>query len=131
MAGPVTANPERVFKQMHDAACSGDVSGFFAHVNKTALKAWVSQRARAQIASDGGSSAALAMVDVVADRGFSEMIQAWEDDIKQNKAGDLCKGTFNWADNPNGKVSWTTPTGKIKTAYFEPAGDTYLMVGID
>ena len=52
------------------------------------------------------------MVDVVADRGFSEMIQAWEDDIKQNKAGDLCKGTFNWADNPNGKViSEVLPVG--------------------
>jgi hypothetical protein len=124
-------NPERVFKKMHDAACSGDVAGFFAHVDKTALKSWIAQRTREKLASEGASATEQSMVDMVADRGFAEMTQVWEDDIKRNKAGDLCKGKFEWADNPGGKVAWTTPTGKLKTAYFEPAGDTFLMVGID
>jgi hypothetical protein len=116
---------------MHDAACSGDVPGFFAHVNKTALKEWVAQRARKKLSAEGAPALAQEMVDAVSERGFSEMIQEWEDDIKQNKAGNLCRGTFNWADNPNGKVSWSTPSGVLKIAYFEPAGDTFLMVGID
>lgn len=124
-------NPERVFKKMHDAACSGDVPGFFAHVDKTALKSWVAQRARAKLASDGASALEQTMVDIVAERGFGEMTQEWEDDIKRNKAGNLCQGKFEWADNPGGKVAWTTPSGKLKTAYFEPAGETFLMVGLD
>lgn len=125
------ATPERVFKKMQSASCSGDVVEFFRYVNKTAMLEWSTKNAEHKMESDGAPRLSRALLEQMAPRAFAEEMQSWEDEVKRNKDGDWCRAEFVSADNDGGRVVWKTPTGKMKTGFFEKSGDTFLMVGIE
>jgi hypothetical protein len=121
-------NAERTFKKMQAASCSGDVPGFFVHVDKTAMTKSMVADAQATLDKDpaGGALDAKALVQ----RAAQEAFQEWEDDIKRGSASNFCKAEIVVADNKAGTVKWRTPSGNLKLGTFAKPGDKWLMVGM-
>jgi hypothetical protein len=128
----VKPTPESTFNEMRSAACAGDVSGFFAHIDKTQVGRGLSDMAIDEARSKGGSLGAK-LAEGMVDRAIQAAITEWEDDIKKREDGNLCKMQFVSADKNvqhSGWVRWRTPSGVNKTWKFERYGDKWLVTAM-
>lgn len=131
---------ESTFKEMTAAACKGDASSFFSHVDKFAVVNTMMPKMLAtgrEVAAEQSGGAGVMFQNekffklVVAGatlQAANDVFKEWEDDVKAGEAGDWCHEKFISADNTVGTVMWQTPSGKLKQSVFAKAGDRWVMV---
>ena len=121
--------PERAWKEMHSAACEGDVPRFFSRVDKSAitkrLRGKVEEKLDAEKAPGGViREMALNVAEKEIDKAFTE----WEDDIIKRESGDWCRARPLDEERESGVMHWSTPSGRQKSARFANYSGHLVMV---
>ena len=107
---PFLNTPKRSFEQMRDRACAGDVPGFFAYVDKTALT-------KNTVPGPLGSIA------------MSQVFTEWEDEVKKGKDGYTCR--LETLGSSESWVDLRRVSGNRSRWHFERHDSKHLLVKIE
>ena len=127
LLGGCASGAKATVEKMRSAACSGDSASFFALVDRNAVVESVARAAAAKTGKGAGKLAELA-----ARKAATDALQAWEDDMKKGRDGDLCRMSLG-DETPNGgetNVEVSTPTGRRRVWVFKAFDRRWLLVAI-
>jgi hypothetical protein len=132
-----SSSPKSTVEKMREEACNSDIQGFFSYVDKTQVaenmkKKMLKQKETGNEPQSLAQQMGKALVQVIMPGVMGQIWQAYEDEIKKGKGGNLCKmKIISEKTNTNeNQVIVQFPDGKQQTWGFTKYDNKWMLISL-